>query len=83
MKLAAYFNMEETDFVVESKNNIYPVEVKNGTGRTLKSLRSYSGKYRPETVFRISPGNMVQSGDFINVPLYAVNVLMNYIGQKA
>ncbi|MGV8095016.1 MAG: DUF4143 domain-containing protein [Mangrovibacterium sp.] len=71
----------EVDFVVESKKNIYPVEVKSGTGRTLKSLRSYADKYRPETIFRVSPRNLVQSGDFVNVPLYAVNVLMNYMMQ--
>ncbi|MDD4190351.1 MAG: ATP-binding protein [Mangrovibacterium sp.] len=71
----------EVDFVVESKKNIYPVEVKSGTSRTLKSLRGYADKYRPEAIFRVSPRNLVQSGDFMNVPLYAVNVLVNFIKQ--
>lgn len=71
----------EVDFVVESKKNIYPVEVKSGTSRTLKSLRCYADKYRPETIFRVSPRNLIQSGDFMNVPLYAVNVLVNFIKQ--
>jgi predicted AAA+ superfamily ATPase len=65
----------EVDFIVETDNNIYPVEIKSGTSRNLKSLRSYSIKYNPGNIFRISPRNLIQSDDFINIPLYAVNVL--------
>jgi uncharacterized protein len=68
----------EVDFIIESNKNIYPVEVKSGTNRNLKSIRSYADKYRPEKIFRLSPRNLIQSDDFINVPLYAVNVLMNF-----
>jgi predicted AAA+ superfamily ATPase len=71
----------EVDFVIESNKGIYPVEVKSGTNRNLKSLRSYSDKYKPEKIFRLSPRNLIQSDDFVNVPLYAVNVLMNLIRQ--
>lgn len=69
----------EVDFIIESNKSIYPVEVKSGTNRNLKSLRSYSEKYKPEKIFRLSPRNLIQSEDFVNVPLYAVNVLMNLI----
>jgi uncharacterized protein len=69
----------EVDFIIESNKNIYPLEVKSGTNRNLKSLRSYADKYHPEKIFRLSPRNLIQSDDFINVPLYAVNVLMNFI----
>jgi len=71
----------EVDFMIESNKNIYPVEVKSGTNRNLKSLRSYANKYHPEKIFRLSPRNLIQSDDFVNVPLYAVNVLMNLIRQ--
>lgn len=71
----------EVDFMIESNRNIYPVEVKSGTNRNLKSLRSYANKYHPEKIFRLSPRNLIQSDDFVNVPLYAVNVLMNLIRQ--
>ena len=67
--------------MIESNKNIYPVEVKSGTNRNLKSLRSYANKYHPEKIFRLSPRNLIQSDDFVNVPLYAVNVLMNLIRQ--
>jgi len=69
----------EVDFIIESNAGIYPVEVKSGTNRNLKSLRSYSDKYKPEKIFRLSPRNLIQSDDFVNVPLYAVNVLMNFV----
>jgi predicted AAA+ superfamily ATPase len=67
----------EVDFIIESNAGIYPVEVKSGSHRNLKSLRSYSDKYKPEKIFRLSPRNLIQSGDFVNIPLYAVSVLMN------
>ncbi len=69
----------EVDFVIESTKQIYPVEVKSGLSRNLKSLRSYADKYNPETIFRVSPRNLIQSEDFINVPLYAVNLLRTFI----
>ena len=69
----------EVDFVLESAKHIYPVEVKSGTNKNLKSLRSYANKYNPKTIFRVSPRNLVQSEDFINVPLYAINILVNFV----
>lgn len=66
----------EVDFIIESNKKIYPVEVKSGTNRNLKSLRSYADKYHPEEIFRLSPWNLIPSTDFVNIPLYAVNVLI-------
>ena len=61
----------EVDFVLQKNNGVYPLEVKSGTGKSIRSLRSYDQKYGPELIFRISPRNFVQSGNFINIPLYA------------
>ncbi|MBL7111215.1 MAG: ATP-binding protein [Bacteroidales bacterium] len=61
----------EVDFIVQSGNIIYPVEVKSGTSRNLKSLRSYAQKYNPKYVIRTSPRNFILKDDFINLPLYA------------
>ncbi len=71
----------EVDFVIQHKNSIYPVEVKSGKSRNLKSLRSYSKKYNPEFIFRISPRNFVRDKDFINIPLYAVFILRNILNK--
>ncbi|MCK5345023.1 MAG: DUF4143 domain-containing protein [Candidatus Heimdallarchaeota archaeon] len=61
----------EVDFILQYKNQVIPVEVKSGTSRNIKSLRSYESKYNPEVLLRLSPRNFVQSGNFINFPLYA------------
>ncbi len=65
----------EVDFILERANQIFPIEVKSGLSRNKKSLRSYADKYKPTTIFRVSPRNLTQSGDFINIPLYATNLL--------
>ena len=62
----------EVDFIIQKENNIYPIEVKSGTSRNLKSLRSYDEKYKPKLIFRTSPRNFMQSENFINIPLYSV-----------
>ena len=69
----------EVDFVIESERDIFPVEVKSGLNRNIKSLRSYSNKFKPKSIFRISPRNLIQNNDFVNIPLYATNVLINFI----
>jgi predicted AAA+ superfamily ATPase len=73
----------EVDFVIESEREVYPVEVKSGMNRNIKSLRSFSDKYNPKTIFRISPRNLTQDNDFINIPLYATNVLINLINKES
>ena len=61
----------EVDFVIQHKNNVYPLEVKSGNSRNLKSIRSYENKYKPKYIFRVSPRNYVKENEFINIPLYA------------
>jgi predicted AAA+ superfamily ATPase len=65
----------EVDFVLESGNNIFPVEVKSGTSRNTKSLQSYDVKYNPDKLIRLSPRNLIESGKFINIPLYSVDLV--------
>ena len=54
-----------------SKRKPLLLQVKSGLSRNLKSLRSYDHKYKPELIFRASPRNFSQAGNFINLPLYA------------
>ncbi len=65
----------EVDFIIQKENKIYPVEVKSGLNRNIKSLRSYAEKYDPDLIYRLSPRNFIQSEIFINIPLYAINYL--------
>jgi len=69
----------EVDFVIQSENDIYPLEVKSGLSRNLKSLRSYADKYKPKVIVRTSQRNFILSEDFINLPLYAISSLKNIL----
>jgi predicted AAA+ superfamily ATPase len=62
----------EVDFVFQWENHIYPLEVKSGTNKNTKSLRSYADKFQPKLLLRTSPRNFIQSIEFINVPLYGL-----------
>jgi predicted AAA+ superfamily ATPase len=63
----------EVDFIIRHNDNIYPLEVKSGTSKTLKSLRSYEQKYHPSFIFRTSPRNLVKDKEFVNIPLYIIS----------
>jgi predicted AAA+ superfamily ATPase len=67
----------EVDFILPIENSIVPLEVKSGMSRRTKSLRVYSEKYNPHTVYRTSPRNFTKDGDLINIPLYAISQLQN------
>jgi uncharacterized protein len=71
----------EIDFVLQWKNDIYPLEVKSGTSRKTNSLRSYANKYHPRFVLRQSPRNLIQDKEFINVPLYSTSILPAILDQ--
>ncbi len=71
----------EVDFVLQFGDKIYPLEVKSGTSLNTKSLKSYADKYHPEMVVRTSPRNFIGSGNFINVPLYAVGSIENFLNR--
>ena len=69
----------EVDFVIQLDNEVFPVEVKSGLNRNIKSLRSYADKYQPKKLCRISPRNFTEDHDFINIPLYAAFVALNIL----
>lgn len=69
----------EVDFILQLNNDIYPLEVKSGLSRNLKSLRSYADKYNPKMIFRTSPRNFIRDKDFVNIPLYAAFIIMNIV----
>jgi len=54
-------------------------EYKNFVCRNKKSLQSYSEKYNPKAMFRLSPRNFIQQNNFYNIPLYAINRILKII----
>lgn len=66
----------EVDYIVATERGaIIPLEVKSGLHRNIASLRSYGNTYTPEWLYRISPRNFTEDGDFRNMPLYGVSNL--------
>ena len=70
-------NQAKVDFIIDSKDEIYPIEVKSGLSKNKKSLKSYEDKYNPKLIYRLSPRNFIKEDKFINIPLYAVSFLKN------
>lgn len=69
----------EVDFLLDFENIILPLEVKSGLNRNIKSLRSYADKYSPKFIFRTSPRNFTNDGDFVNIPVYGICFFYDYL----
>lgn len=67
----------EVDFVLQHRKNIIPVEVKAEENLQAKSLKVYREKYNPGIAVRTSMSDYRRQDQFINLPLYALNLLGN------
>ncbi len=66
----------EVDFVVQLKNKVIPVEVKAEENLKSKSLRVYHEAFNPDMSYRLSMSNYREQEWMINIPLYAVNQVL-------
>ena len=62
----------EIDFIVDTGEQVIPVEVKAETNLRAKSLRVYREKFAPEIAVRTSMADFKKEGQLVNLPLYAV-----------
>lgn len=62
----------ETDFLIQKKSSIIPIEVKAEENTKSKSLKVYYEKFKPEYALRLSTLNYIDQGWMINIPLWAV-----------
>ena len=62
----------EIDFIVDTGEQIIPVEVKAEVNLQAKSLKTYREKYQPEVSVRASMADYREEGRLVNLPLYAV-----------
>ncbi len=69
----------EVDFVFADKSDIYPLEVKAGENLRARSLQVYHEKYRPQLALRSSLSNLKLDDGLLNIPLYALFNLKNYL----
>lgn len=62
----------EIDFVVDTGEQIVPIEVKAEINLKAKSLKTYREKFSPELSVRTSMADYKREGWLLNLPLYAV-----------
>ncbi|MCI9126069.1 MAG: ATP-binding protein [Eubacterium sp.] len=62
----------EVDFIIQRKNEIFPIEVKAEMNTTSKSLKKYKEKYGDKVKLRIrfSMDNLSLDNDMLNIPLF-------------
>jgi predicted AAA+ superfamily ATPase len=61
----------EVDFLIQSQNEIIPIEVKAEENLKSKSLKVFFEKYQPKTAVRSSMSPFRKQEWMVNVPLYA------------
>lgn len=62
----------EVDFVVDTGEQIVPIEVKAETNLKAKSLRTYKEKFEPSLSIRTSMTDYKKEDWLVNLPLYAI-----------
>lgn len=70
-------NTAEVDFLLDTGNRIIPLEVKAEINLQSKSLKAFAEKFHPEIAIRSSMADYKQESWLINLPLYAINLLIN------
>lgn len=65
----------EIDFVIQSQNEIVPIEVKAEENLKSKSLKSYIDKFAPKKAIRTSMSAFRTDSWLTNIPLYAISCL--------
>ena len=62
----------EIDFVIDTGEQVLPVEVKAELNLRAKSLKTYQEKYTPKRSVRTSMADFKNEGWLVNLPLYAI-----------
>lgn len=65
----------EIDFLLDTGNQVVPVEVKAETNLKAKSLKSYYGKFNPAISVRTSMADYKREDWLLNIPLWAIGNL--------
>lgn len=65
----------EVDFIVDTSEQIIPVEVKAEINLRAKSLKTYCEKYNPRIAVRTSMADFRKEDWLVNLPLYAIDYL--------
>ena len=67
----------EIDFIIDTGEQIIPVEVKAETNLRAKSLKTYQEKFTPQMAVRTSMADFKREDWLVNLPLYAVEQIVD------
>ena len=73
------FDRYEIDFVNQYKNKIIPIEIKANKSTNNTSLTKYNDKFNNDFSIRFSMNNLVKDGKIINVPLFLIEYIKDFI----
>lgn len=73
-------NQAEVDFLIQTKNEIIPIEVKSDENVRSKSLTIYNNLYKPSIRLRYSLKNLKRDEGLLNIPLFMVDYAEKLIG---
>ena len=65
----------EVDFLIDTGDEVIPVEVKAEINLKAKSLKTYCEKFGPKTAIRTSMADYRQEDRLLNLPLWAIETL--------
>ena len=72
----------EVEFLLETADEIIPVEVKAGNITQSKSLRVYEERYKPGKSIVLSASNIDSRGPRLHVPVYLAGMVRKYLTKK-
>lgn len=72
----------EIDFIVDTGEQIIPVEVKAEVNLRAKSLKSYHEKFKPKISVRASMADYKEEEWIMNLPLYMIDQIKNIVKNK-
>ena len=72
----------EVDFVFADNKDIYPLEVKAGKSLQAKSLKVFRERYQPRLAIRTSLSNLRLDDGLLNIPLYAIFNIQDYLNHQ-
>jgi uncharacterized protein len=66
----------EIDFLIQSKNNVIPIEVKAEENLKSKSLKVFAERYKPTKILRTSMSPFRVQDWMSNIPLYGISSVL-------
>ena len=73
-------NQAEVDFLIQTMNEIIPIEVKSDENVRSKSLTTYNDLYSPSIRLRYSLRNLKKDDGLLNIPLFLIDYTEKLIG---